>query len=70
MTGFVNVRVGGVRPVVHGVKSAVRFVLWELIEAGLSFIQLVEQGPTNDLCRIFTASIFAVGDKKADAANV
>ncbi|MGC9994008.1 MAG: class I SAM-dependent methyltransferase [Terriglobia bacterium] len=69
MTGFVNVRVGGVRPVVHGVKSAVRFVLWKLIEAGLSFIQLVEQGPTNDLCRIFTANIFAVADKKADAAN-
>jgi len=63
MAGFVNIRVGGVRPVVHGVKSAVRVVLWKLIETGLSFIQLVEQGATNDLCRIFTASIFAVGDK-------
>lgn len=63
MAGFVNVRVGGIGPVVHGVKSAVRFVLWKLIEAGFRFIQIVEAGPTNDLCHIFTATIFAVGDK-------
>ena len=69
MAGFVDVRVRGVGPVVHGVKSAVRFVLWKLIEAGFRFIQIVEGGPTNELCRIFTANIFAVGDKAGSQAN-
>jgi SAM-dependent methyltransferase len=63
MAGFVNVRVSGMGPVVHGVKSAVRFVLWKLIEACLRFVQTVEAGPADDLCRIFTATIFAVADK-------
>ncbi len=63
MAGFVNVRVSGMGPVVHGVKSAVRFVLWKLIEACLRFVQTVEAGPGDDLRRIFTATIFAVADK-------
>ncbi len=63
MAGFVNVRVSGVGPVVHGLKSAVRFALWKLIEACLRFVQIVEAGPSGDLCRIFTATIFAVADK-------
>jgi SAM-dependent methyltransferase len=63
MAGFINIRVSGVGPVVHGVKSAVRFALWKLIEAGLRFVQTVEAGPGDDLRRIFTATIFAVADK-------
>lgn len=63
MAGFANVRVSGMGPVVHGVKSAVRFLLWKLIEAGLRFVQTVEAGPRDRLSGIFTAAIFAVGDK-------
>ncbi|MGO8734241.1 MAG: class I SAM-dependent methyltransferase [Terriglobia bacterium] len=63
MAGFANVRVSGMGPVVHGVKSAVRSVLWNLIEAGLRFVQTVEAGPGDDLRRIFTATIFAVADR-------
>jgi SAM-dependent methyltransferase len=63
MAGFANVRVWGIGPVVHGVKSAVRFALWKLIEACLRFVQTVEAGPGDDLRRIFTTTIFAVADK-------
>jgi len=63
MAGFVDVRVSGIRPVVHGFKSGIRFALWKLIEAWLRSIQIIEGGPTSDLCRIFTATIFAVADK-------
>ena len=63
MGGFINVRGSGIGPVVHGVKSAVRFALWKLIEACLRFVQTVEAGPGDDLRRIFTATIFAVADK-------
>jgi SAM-dependent methyltransferase len=63
MAGFVDVRVSGIGPVVHGVKSGIRLVLWKVIEAWLRSIQTIEGGPTNDLCRIFTATIFAVADK-------
>jgi len=63
MGGFVDVRVSGMGPVVHGVKSAVRFALWKLIEACLRFVQTVEGGPGDRLSGIFTAAIFAVADK-------
>jgi hypothetical protein len=49
--------------VVHGVKSAVRWVLWRLIESGLRFIQAVEGGPQGALEGIFSAAIFAVAEK-------
>lgn len=63
MAGFINVRVSGMAPVVHGVRSAVRFVLWKLIEAGLRFVQTVEAGPRDRLSGIFSAAIFAVADR-------
>ena len=63
MAGFINVRVSGMGPVVHGVKSAVRLALWNLIEGCLRFVQTVEGGPRDALSAIFTAAIFAVGEK-------
>jgi len=63
MAGFVNVRVAGMGPVGHGVKSGLRVVLWKAIEGCLRFIQVVEAGPGNGLRHIFTATIFAVAEK-------
>ena len=63
MAGFVNVRVSGAGPVVHGVKSAVRWLLWRVIESCLRFIQTVEGGPRGALEGIFSAAIFAVADR-------
>ena len=64
MAGFRNVRVAGIGPVVHGVKSAVRFALWKLIEGGFRFIQTIEAGPDGrELQRIFAGTIYAVAEK-------
>jgi hypothetical protein len=64
MAGFIDVWVSGTGPVAHGVKSAVRLVLWKLIEAGLRFVQIVAAGPRCDrLHGIFTVAIFAVAEK-------
>jgi hypothetical protein len=42
--GFSRVNVFEDRPVPHGLKSAVRAVLWRLIRAGLLFYVAVETG--------------------------
>jgi len=63
MAGFANVQVSGMGPVVHGVKSGVRFVLWKLIEACLHCVQTIEAGGADGLSGIFTATIFAVAEK-------
>ena len=63
LANFGNVRVLPMGPVVYGVKSAIRFVLWNIIEATLRFVQTVESGPGDRQSGIFTAAIFAVGDK-------
>jgi SAM-dependent methyltransferase len=63
LADFANVRVLPRGPVVYGVKSAVRFVLWKMISSGLRFVQTVEGGPHNPLESIYTATILAVADK-------
>ena len=63
MAGFTNVRVSGMGPVAHGVKSSVRWLLWKLIESCLTFVQTIEGGPRDPIERIFSAAFFAVADR-------
>src|SRR5207302_9375481 len=42
ITDFANVQVFPMGPVVHGAKSAVRYVIWNAISAVLRFVQTVE----------------------------
>ena len=63
LANFANVRVSPMGPVVHGMKSAVRLVLWKMISGGLRFIQIVEGGPGDRLRTLFTSSILASGEK-------
>jgi len=47
LANFVDVGVFPCGPVVLGAKSAVRFVLWKFIVAGIKFVQAVEGGGTD-----------------------
>jgi len=60
---FDNVRVLPMGPVAHGIKSAVRCVLWKGITTCLRFVQTVEGGPQDALSSIYTAAILASADK-------
>lgn len=64
ISGFANVRVSPMGPVVHGAKSALRYLLWKGITAGLRFIQTVEGGPRDPADSIYTAAILAAGEKR------
>jgi len=63
LADFTNVRVFAMGPVAHGVKSAVRFVLWKAIAAGLRFIQTVEGGSRDSLSSIYSATILGVAER-------
>ena len=63
LANFVDIGVFPCGPVIHGVKSAVRFVLWKFIVAGLKFVQIVEAGGTNPLSSIFSGAMFAVAKR-------
>jgi SAM-dependent methyltransferase len=63
LADFANVRVFAMGPVAHGVKSAIRFVLWKAIAAGLRFIQTVEGGPRDSLSSIYSATILGVAER-------
>ena len=58
-SGFGGVECFEDQPVVHGLKSAVRFVLWKLIRAGLLFYIAVETGAF-DRRAIFSQNLLAV----------
>jgi 2-polyprenyl-3-methyl-5-hydroxy-6-metoxy-1,4-benzoquinol methylase len=58
--GFKEVGAYPVRPVVHGIKSLVRYCLWRIIEAILKVYRLIEVGSP---AGIFTQNIIAVGKK-------
>ena len=60
---FDAVQVLPIGPVAHGVKSAVRSILWKGITTCLRFVQTVEGGPPDALSSIYSATIFAVADK-------
>jgi 2-polyprenyl-3-methyl-5-hydroxy-6-metoxy-1,4-benzoquinol methylase len=63
LANFVDIEVFPGGPVVHGVKSAVRFVLWKVIVAGMKIVQIVEGGGTDPLSSIFTGAMFAVAKR-------
>src|SRR6266566_4821560 len=63
LTDFTNVQVFPIGPVVHGAKSAVRYVIWEAVSVVLRFVQTVEGGLRVPLDSIFTAAIFATAAK-------
>jgi 2-polyprenyl-3-methyl-5-hydroxy-6-metoxy-1,4-benzoquinol methylase len=52
-------------PVAHGVKSAIRWVAWRLLDAALRSWLMVESGPP-DTRPIFTQNLFCVAEKSAD----
>lgn len=65
LAGFVEIRVLPMGPVTHGIKSALRTILWKGIAACLRFVQTIEGGPPDTLASIPTAAILAVADKTA-----
>lgn len=58
--GFADVEVRPQRPVVHGLKSLIRYVLWRLIELWPKFYLLVETGSSRG---IFTQNIIIKAKK-------
>lgn len=63
IAGFVKVRVFGLGPVAHGLRSAARCLLWRGISATLRATQTIEGGPRDSLSSIFTASIAAIAER-------
>lgn len=62
ITGFRKIDFYSTGPVVHGIKSAVRYVLWKIIEIVLHFYMLIETGSGEG---IFTQNLIAVAYKLA-----
>src|SRR2546422_6173732 len=58
-SGFASVQCYEDQPVPHGLKSAVRFLLWKLIRAGLLFYIAVETGDL-DRGAVFSQNLLAV----------
>lgn len=58
VVGFKNVQLRERSPVIHGVKSWVRSVLWQFIHQGLSFYLMIEQGSAGN--PVFTQDMQAV----------
>lgn len=63
--GFVDFEVRESGPYVHGLKSAVRWGLWEAIRAGLKVWNLAETGSTGSGC--YTRVMMATAVKGANA---
>lgn len=61
-SGFKQVQCFEDKPVVHGMKSTVRLVLWELIRGILRLYQAVETGDSGSNC-IFSQNFLTVADK-------
>jgi len=58
--GFKDVKFYPVRPVVHGIKSLIRFTLWGLIETAIGIYLLIETGSGKG---IFTQNMIALAKK-------
>jgi len=63
LANFRNIRVFPMAPVAHGVKSAIRCLVWKAITAGFWLTQTIEGGPPDPLDAIYTSAILAAGDK-------
>jgi len=60
LIGFQNISVYAQRPVIHGLKSLIRAVLWKYIELEIKFYLLIETGSAKG---IFTQNLIAVAYK-------
>jgi 2-polyprenyl-3-methyl-5-hydroxy-6-metoxy-1,4-benzoquinol methylase len=63
-SGFARVDCYEDAPVVHGVVSAVRYLLWKAIRTGLRFLLAVETGDVGPNA-IFSQNLFAIAIKQA-----
>jgi hypothetical protein len=61
-SGFAEVRCFEDAPIVHGAKSAVRWVLWKMIRLALRVYIVAETGDTGREC-IFSQNLLAVATK-------
>jgi len=59
--GFAQIQVLPLEPYVHGVLSAVRWLLWQVVKSLIRLYSLVEQGAPGS--GVFTANLCAVGQK-------
>ncbi len=57
---FENIAVYGTPPVIHGIKSFIRFILWKIIEFCLRFYVIIETGSGK---MIFTQNIIVIAKK-------
>jgi len=60
MTGFCEIQTYPAGPVIHGLKSFIRYILWRLIQLGIRFYLIVEAGSARG---IFTQSIITFAKK-------
>jgi 2-polyprenyl-3-methyl-5-hydroxy-6-metoxy-1,4-benzoquinol methylase len=60
ITGFREIKSYPAGPVIHGLKSFIRYILWKLIQLVIRFYLLVETGATQG---IFTQSIITFAKK-------
>ena len=58
--GFKDVKFYPARPVVHGIKSLIRFALWKLIETAIGIYLLIETGSQKG---IFTQNMIVLAKK-------
>lgn len=61
MTGFSNISIYEDYPVVHGLKSFVRFLLWKIIRSILKFYIVIESGHAGK--GIYTQNLFVLAVK-------
>jgi hypothetical protein len=61
-SGFIDVQILEYGPVVHGIKSALRMVVWQIIRLMLRLYLLAEVGSTMD--RVFTQDMRVVTRRK------
>ena len=61
VVGFTNVQFRERSPVVHGIKSYIRSIIWQIIRQILSFYLVVEQG--NSGYKVFTQDMHAITRK-------
>ena len=59
-TGFENVKCYPMGPIPHGLKSSIRFLIWNVIQILIKFYMLVETGSSDG---IYTQTIIALGYK-------
>ena len=61
VAGFGEIAIYPQRPVIHGIKSLVRYIMWRFFELMLGFYLLVETGSWSS---VFTQNLLAVAIKK------